>query len=144
MTDVFRTVPSHPVASRLGLSLAAIPLLIGAGGAVLALGGRFGGRDNAFTAFWYMAAAAVPFALVGAALLVWSTGFDRKVIAAAAVSLGGWAFGMASARVSGLATSPEEEAQTWQYVLLGAGIATYLIGLVALLVVASKAEHRAS
>lgn len=136
---------STRIIGNLGTVLAGIPLLAGLLAALMALAGRFGGGIGAaFTAFWYVAAAAAPVALIGAVLLVIAHRRGRylRVVAAwVAVALGGWVFGLGSAQVSGLAGGPESAQQPWQLALLGVGVAAYLLGLVGLVVVGWRARR---
>ena len=108
--------------------------------------GRFGGGwDAAFTAFWYVAAALAPAALVGAALLLaatWRSPTFRGVAVWSGISFAGWLFGLVSAQWSGLADAQPEEGVVWPYLLLGGGIAVYLVGLVAVLLVARRPRPR--
>lgn len=86
-------LPIHPRATLIGALLAAAPLVAGLLAAVAGLSGRFGGPGNSFTAFWYVAAAAVPSALAGVAVLVLShlgDGALRRLAEWSALALGGW------------------------------------------------------
>lgn len=123
------------VTSLLGTLLVAAPLALGVLAALAALTGRFGGRGNAFTAVWYVAAAAAPLALAGVVLLVLSHRHDallRRILLWSAVAAAGWLFAFGSAQVDGLADNVEDEAQLWQYALLGVGVAVYLVALLIL------------
>jgi hypothetical protein len=134
-------------AALVGTVLAAAPLFLGLVAALMAFAGRFGGPGNSPTAFWYVAAATAPAALVGAGLLLLAHRHDRalRVIATwAAVAAGGWTFGLGSAQVDGLANGPESVAQSWEYVLLGLGVAVYLVGLVGLVVTGWRSRSPSS
>lgn len=135
---------THTVLTGVGAVLVGLPLVAGAGAALMALAGRFGGGwGAAFTAFWYVATALAPVALIGAVLLLlatWHRPAFRGVAAWAGVSAGGWLFGLLSAQWSGLADEQPAEGVIWPYLLLGGGIATYLVGLVALLAVARRSR----
>jgi hypothetical protein len=133
MSTLNQQHPSVRPATLLGSVLTATPLLAGAGAAVLALSGRFGGAENAFTAFWYVAAAAAPAAVLGAITLFvahWRDEWTRPLALWSGLAVGGWLFGLGSAQVSGLADG--SSTGPWQYALLGVGVAVYLLGLVGL------------
>lgn len=139
--------PSRVSASRglnaLGTFLVALPLLGGVAGLLLALTGRFGGPGNALTAAWYIPAAMAVSALVGAALLLVVHRHDRWLGPMAlwsALAVGGWVFAMGSAQVTGLAQSDTIEHATLAKGLLMAGLAVYLVALVALTVVGVRAS----
>jgi hypothetical protein len=133
---------THAALTGVGAVLVGLPLVAGAGAALMALAGRFGGGwDAAVTAFWYVAAAIAPVAFLGAVLLLVATRHHPAFRGAATwsgIAAGGWAFGLLSAQWSGLADEQPAEGVLWPYLLLGGGIATYLVGLVALLVVARR------
>lgn len=133
---------THPTLARVGALLVAVPLIAGAAASLMALTGRFGGGwDAALTAFWYVAAALAPAALAGSALLLVATRRGpafRAVATWSGISVAGWAFGLASAQWSGLADADPAAGVVWPYLLLGGGIAVYLVGLVVLLLVAGR------
>ena len=138
--------PTRITASRglnaLGTFLVALPLLGGVAGLLLALTGRFGGPGNALTAAWYISAAMAVSALVGAALLLVVQRHDhwlRPMALWSALGVGGWVFAMGSAQVTGLAQSDTIEHATLAKGLLFAGLAVYLIALVALAFVGARA-----
>lgn len=128
----------------IGTALVATPLVVGAGAGLMAIVGRFGGAENAFTAFWYVAAAAAPAALVGAVmlLLVQRHGpYLRSLAAWSGLAAAGWVFGLGSAQVSGLDDGPESVQEPWMFALLGVGIAVYLLALVGLVVTGRRASR---
>jgi hypothetical protein len=140
-TPIESSTKTHPTLTGIGSVLVGAPLVAGAGASLMALAGRFGGPGSAFTASWYVAAALAPAALVGAALLLLATRHrpaSRAVAIWAALSAGGWVFGLGSAQVSGLAQAEPAEGVIWPYLLLGGGVGVYMVGLVGLLVVARR------
>lgn len=48
------------------------------------------------------------------------------------LAAGGYVFGLGSAQISGLAHAIEGQTQPWQFVLLGFGVAAYIVGLAGL------------
>ena len=69
-------------------------------------------------------------ARVGAALLLtatWRSPTFRGVAVWSGISFAGWLFGLVSAQWSGLADAQPEEGVVWPYLLLGGGIAVYLV-----------------
>jgi hypothetical protein len=137
---------THPVVVRVGALLVAVPLIAGAVASLMALAGRFGGGwDAALTAFWYVAAALAPAAIAGAALLLVATRrgtIFRGVATWSGISSAGWVFGLVSARWSGLADAQPAAGVVWPYLLLGSGIAVYLVGLVGVLLVVGRPRPR--
>jgi len=128
----------------IGLVLVATPLLVGVAAALMALSGRFGGAENAFTAFWYFAAAAAPAALIGAVALLLvhrRSPHLRALVIWSVVAAAGWLFGLGSAQVSGLANGPQSAQKPWMFALLGVGIAVYLLALVGLVVTGHRASR---
>lgn len=126
-----------------GTTFAALPLVVGLGAALLALTGRFGGAENSVTAFWYVAAAAAPAAVLGAACLLlahWHDDHRRPLGLWTALGVAGWVFGLGSAQVTGLADGPESAQQPWQFALLGLGVVVYLVGLVGLVLAGRRAS----
>lgn len=125
-----------------GTTFAALPLVVGAGAALLALTGRFGGAGNSGAAFWYVAAAAAPAAVLGAACLLlahWRDAHRRPLGLWTALGVAGWVFGMVSAQVTGLAEGPESAQEAWQLALLGLGVGVYLVALVGLVLAGRRA-----
>ncbi|MGA8046194.1 MAG: hypothetical protein WCA30_08000 [Dermatophilaceae bacterium] len=112
-------------------------------GLLLALTGRFGGPRNALTAAWYIPAAMAVPALVGAAIVLVLHRHDRRLRPMAlwtALGVGGWAFAMASAQVTGLAESDAIANATLAKGLLLGGVAVYLVALFALTVAGVRAD----
>ena len=137
------TEGSHRGLTVLGTLLVAIPLIGGVLAALVALSGRLGGPENALTAAWYVPLAIGWFALAGAAVLLLVHRHDalRTPLAIwSAVAAGGWAFGIGSAQVTGLADASSLDGMGWQIALLAVGIAAYIIGLLGLTATGVKAS----
>lgn len=132
----------HRPVTVVGTLFAVLPLVIGLGATLLAFTGRFGGAGNAFTAFWYVAAALAPVPLLGAALLLlahWHDDHRRPLATWSGLAVAGWVFGMGSAQVTGLADGPESAQEPWMFALLGVGVGVYLIALVGLTLAGRRA-----
>ena len=129
------TQADHRGVSALGTLLVAVPLLGGVLAALAAMGGRFGGPENALTAAWYVPLAIGWVALVGAVVLLVVHRHDRwltRLAAWSALAAGGWVLALGSAQLTGLADTDSTAGMGWQVAVFAAGVALYLLGLLGL------------